>query len=32
VNDRCGNRTGSFEVEIQTDAAKCTDMRIARFG
>jgi len=34
VNDRCGNSspTGSFEVKIRTDRAKCVDMRIARFG
>ena len=32
VNDKCGNSTGCSEVKIQTDTAKCADMRIARFG
>jgi len=27
VNDRCGNSTGSSEVKIRTDTAKCADVR-----
>jgi len=30
VNNRCGNGTGSFEVEIGADAAKFTNVIITR--
>jgi len=31
MNDRSGDGTGSFEVEIRTKTAKFTNMIIARF-
>ena len=31
MNDGSGNGTGSFEVNIRTNAAKFTNMMIARF-
>jgi len=32
MNDRSGDGTGSFEVEIRTKTAKFTNMIIARFS